>query len=439
MIKLRTLLRKGLKRVAGGMEKSQSAGELAQDFLSHLNAWMQCREVEECLRSPTRLKSAACKVFESLGRGLRSDFAELIGQIKTRALSNEELLQHEDGFIDDISHQHLDPSCLDALITLEKAALRIGLLRLASECRETLHLNIRDQLRVSCHRLCDRMVVDLQSVTAFREYLSISEIPERDRRDLVSYLRLIDLEYTGDTPRESVEQDNEMPEFKELIRGKEVAVVGPGVPSLPNGSEIDSFDLVVILGYIGRERLPTANICGSRADLSYYGDFNATQYSTLPEYSAALAELRVASFKSPAHKDRAPLSVDRKRLFERPSRWLAGTPFMAQNAIYDLALHAPKRLKLLNTDLFSSSLTHHDLYQEVPTCKSTLWWPTFLAGFSRHNLISNFRFTRALYEANRLEADRDLATVLQMKQKCFLERVQKFRVLQPREAWLLQS
>lgn len=436
------ILKRSLRRFIKSNQKESPSESLIPSFFRRLNSWIGCEDRQTAAQEPSLITDDLPLVLPGFPRDLQSRMSKIIEEVKTSALSNHELLAIEDDLIEQVSTESLHFDTDVGLAQLERIALYTGLLRLAGRCRQRLHRSVRCQIQAEPSSLVDELVVDLHSISTYREYARSAGRPDHLVAEVISYMKLIDpIGKTQNTTEPVVKNGKYDGHYRSFVQGKEVAVVGPGVPTSENGEEIDSFEVIVVLGYIGRDRLPNQKVCGSKVDVSYYGDGNATRYRPLPAYGLALNELSFACFKSEDHKNCAPLAEHRKRLFFRPRHWFLGSPFMAQNAIYDLILHSPRCVKLFNTNLYCSSHPHHEFYRMAKPNEKlprSLWVPVGPRGFGHHNLISNFRFSQGLYRTGALQADSDLKVVLEMGLDAFLAAVQHHQVIEPRSVWLAQ-
>ena len=63
--------------------------------------------------------------------------------------------------------------------------------------------------------------------------------------------------------------------YEQLIKDKSVAIVGPGSPHGNYGAEIDGFDTVIRIKFIGNEVLDNSNYHGTRTDVSFISAISA--------------------------------------------------------------------------------------------------------------------------------------------------------------------
>jgi hypothetical protein len=227
--------------------------------------------------------------------------------------------------------------------------------------------------------------------------------------------------------------------YFDYIIGKSVAIVGPSPVSNKQGEEIDSYDIVIRLGYKGHEQLPNPVIFGSKTDISYYSNGNARNY-IVNKRSHFLKDLKWAVFKSQEYLNHADeIKLDRRRCFFKNKFYFCGSPTMMQNSTFDILHFKPKKVKLFNLNFNLSKKTHYKSYhpsknlKHVASKKKYLkLWPEQIIntlGLAHHDFVSQIHFIRNLLQNKRIEVDDECGKVLNMSNRDYLREMEKIHIL----------
>lgn len=209
-------------------------------------------------------------------------------------------------------------------------------------------------------------------------------------------------------------QDSRM---SSLVRGRKVALVGSAVPQEELGQLIDSYDVVVRVGYDQEEVAQNQAALGRRTDILYCS----------PE------ELRRSSKSLAADVERGNLSLvvapaRGLTASQRESEWLRpadrefslqfhGEPLALQRAVYDLLQFKPAEICLLNTDLFLSSFAEGYRERREPAAPGTLLNTLLI----QRDLKFGFTFLKTLWTAGKIVASGRAREVLALSPDEFVQ------------------
>jgi len=216
-------------------------------------------------------------------------------------------------------------------------------------------------------------------------------------------------------------------EFHKMVKGKNIAVLGPAVGAIDPQEIKREFDLIVCVNYRGKEFLnEDIRECG--VDISYYNELyrlNASDSETFStdEEPLFFRDLKMAVFKN------LDCDFQKKMQSERRCRKLLGTERtlmfqgfcnMIQNILLDLSRFAPARIKVFNTTLFLADVSKRyrknymtNKFIQQFTNQSTIQAYKYQV-MAMHNLTSNYELTKCWYDAGYFEADDDLIKVLSL-------------------------
>lgn len=229
--------------------------------------------------------------------------------------------------------------------------------------------------------------------------------------------------YFGDLASFRSGMDRDVPAFqdyrRELVQGKSIAIVAPVDVGLDNGSEIDSFDVVIRFNYRGLEGYDTRRF-GSRTDISMLiqkdlpkGEIDQRQVERLNtlklllvDNSASLANPTIRAVSSPVH-----LRYPTADAFTNP--FVKGSANAAQRALMDWLRFSPSRVKVFNANFFCENRT-------VPVYRKANY---AALDFVRHDPVSNFVIVKRLFEFGVIEADEVLGSILRMTPTQYISRL----------------
>lgn len=190
--------------------------------------------------------------------------------------------------------------------------------------------------------------------------------------------------------------------FLSLIKGKSVAIVGPATNRFDIKDELESFDLVVRINrFTNVERFST----GSRVNIIYVNEESAKKVKT---------ELIDNGKHWIVHKG---INPDSESATSRQMNFcpylLSGFALNGINAIYDILLYQPIRLKVFNMDLYIS----YDSYEDKE--RNALLRGDTLKRLIDHDLIAHHEFLNYLYKAKIIETDITLGNIVTLSAEDF--------------------
>ncbi len=349
--------------------------------------------------------------FSDFDDAIQRSLCESLAGVVLRTISPDEYIQRQDFLISKIIE--ID-SMLFSVLTwsdLFIASMRMGHFRLGLLARKKIKEHMYASKEKSSLACLAALAVEDGNLTLIEEVLDKNKF-FKDNRVILTVA-----DYENNLHLNNISSNIRNNPYYDFINGSKIALVGPGVNEFNNGRIIDNFDRVVILGYRGNEGRADPSVSGSRVDASYYGNGSASKFLNSEIVEKLGDELKFASFKTGKNRKLFKKYSVNTRVFFR-NTFVNGSPMMAQNAIFDILLHNPANLTIFNTDLYSSSKTHHSTYTDVSTYKinkGNKLWPFHAfgtAGFSHHDIFSNFIYTKNKFLKNTIAVDKGLNDVL---------------------------
>jgi hypothetical protein len=204
-------------------------------------------------------------------------------------------------------------------------------------------------------------------------------------------------------------------EFIDYIKSKSVAIVGPTEPMNDLGKEIDQFDIVIRLSYLGKEHSVLDSLkFGSKTSISYFSAhlrFFENEVKQLPN------EINYVCVTLPKF---APTVLDYpniRKTFKFETCFI-GKPNLIQSVLFDILFCKPSKIKVFCSNLFLTKKTYSDSYPSTAMLNK-------LAGggahrglnsltFMNHDPINNFLIMKRFFESGLMEADEELTAVLNL-------------------------
>jgi hypothetical protein len=199
-------------------------------------------------------------------------------------------------------------------------------------------------------------------------------------------------------------------EFRMLVESKSIAIVGPAAMNCKNGDEIDSFDLVYRINFpLDRISDSESKINGSRTDILF---LNSKVGGSFGENQKKYHRNIFMVCKVKGHPKEI-MKTHRARHVIRNNYFLRDAPNSIQYILYDILLFKPRSVKLFNVNLYASGVPYNTIYasnrQKFINSLSKFEYNRL---FLNHDVVSNFYFTKVLYNLNYLAADDDTSRVL---------------------------
>ena len=222
--------------------------------------------------------------------------------------------------------------------------------------------------------------------------------------------------------------------FRDLITSKAVAIVGTGSPQNNYGAEIEGFDTVIRIKFIGKEVLDRKGFHGSRTDISWIGGINAVK---LQEDSLRddLENLRLIMSNSTEVQSIGSVPVfvveDDDVLYRTPTT-------SGIRAVKEVIRFLPAKVKVFGFDFYSTSTPYSKEMTEFfensswkfghPNDMSKFGFYFQYArarDFSVHDPISNFCFAQNLYKAGLFDIEPYGKSILELTPYQYVERLEE--------------
>ncbi len=194
-------------------------------------------------------------------------------------------------------------------------------------------------------------------------------------------------------------------EFRKLISGRTVAIVGPLPNGLCCGKEIDSYDVVVRPNFLGGDDdVERSSHLGSRTDISYFNGVASRMLASDMEEALMAQRLRMVVMRPFTFRQDKRWIARQGDLRYNPNEsnaYLRARSFGVQRIIHDVLRYQPREVKVFNIDLFVSSLAYKTGYRASELL--TDLDPFYLG--SGHDYRSDFMFTKRMRETSLVAFD----------------------------------
>lgn len=216
-----------------------------------------------------------------------------------------------------------------------------------------------------------------------------------------------------------------------FLTGKSVAVVGPAETGRDQGEEIDRFDHVLRIGFVGLQSIPASG--GARTSGAFYADhkIDALLGGTIPEGFRDLEMFVLATAK---YREQLKLwgipDEAMEEAAEMGQLFFYTKPNAVQHLVWSCLLNGAGRLKMFNSNLFLSQKYPDGYLQKTEYCAKgpEMDAPEYLRNWCHsfafhHNPRAQFSFLQRLVEAQVIEVDTELSGVLEMDAKTYIARL----------------
>lgn len=206
-----------------------------------------------------------------------------------------------------------------------------------------------------------------------------------------------------------------------VIGGRSVAIVGPS-RGRENQAEIDSFDVVIRIGYSGPESLP-ANT-GQRCDASFYAIHKIESMVESGSYES-LRGLKLAVLLPGKERDyyhemllKGGISPGSIAMAVAPQFSISSANALVAT-LYNCVLCRPNRIKVFNADLFLSKAYPSGYIANKRTVRNQGSWSYEEKGMCKsfslnHNPAEQLELYKHYYFRKEVEVDARLAEILEM-------------------------
>ena len=206
--------------------------------------------------------------------------------------------------------------------------------------------------------------------------------------------------------------------FDELIRGRRVAIVGPGQSDLESGAEIDDHDVVIRTKFVSNQLDDHATMAGTRTDVSYYALGSAQFLRADITEALEAGALQMAVFRTATYAADPPHLVRPGDVRYVPSEFTAGlraSQFAVQRIFYDLLRYRPASIKVFNIDFFLSPDSYRPGYLAEYANEAEQQGFVKVLGAFGHDFLADFRFTRSMHQYGFLDVDANIERILDLE------------------------
>jgi|AntDeeMetagen681_2_1112603.scaffolds.fasta_scaffold00001_399 hypothetical protein len=214
------------------------------------------------------------------------------------------------------------------------------------------------------------------------------------------------------------------------IEGKSIALVGPSIGN-NNSEEIDSFDLVLRIGYVGPDSLPEGG--GERCDIAYYQEHKVRGIKGSGKYEPVKSlDLVLLPLQRGTNSDKEflkSIGVKEEAIAELGAlKFYFGSANALVKVLYHVLLCEPRRVKVFNTDLFLSKVYPKGYIGNKTRLTDTGGWRYEDEGMcrsfaSKHNPLEQLIFYKELYRQGYFEADSILHEIINMSRESYCDRL----------------
>jgi hypothetical protein len=206
-------------------------------------------------------------------------------------------------------------------------------------------------------------------------------------------------------------------DFNRLINGKRVAIVGAADSKIPNGQQIDGFDVVIRTNFVqDRMSREQESIYGRKTSITYlntpfYLDHNS-QYQRALERAEKEGVMICAM--SDVYRDicRKKASVPSREFIRYPGVY-RGTVFMVTSIVIDIMKYHPASITVYASDFFTGSKTHRPGYVQYGNYSQLM---------TLDDPLRNFEFAGKVFRAFSVESDTVLNSVMKLSRAEYISR-----------------
>jgi hypothetical protein len=317
-----------------------------------------------------------------------------------------------------INHsKDLDPLSLpcEKWLALFYICIRHGMLRNAYFLREKARdcIFLIAQETNNSHDLVKAFRASINEGDFTHAYQFLNNVKENDpdslfSKELEAYNNLLTGNKVEFQKEKAIQFTSIDKKFWNLIKDKTVAVVGPAPSGQPYGDEIDSFEIVIRMGYMGPESMPDRSEFGKTVNVSYYGEAISEKIDIIN--TDFLNKLDFSVFKTTKYCFQKDLIRREKgRISMKNSNFFYGSPLEANRILYDLLHFQPHKIKLFKSNFYHSNNIYYAGFKPEIFSLNKIFY-----GFAHHDILSNLNFTRIIRNNGLIEADRDCHNVLDL-------------------------
>lgn len=213
------------------------------------------------------------------------------------------------------------------------------------------------------------------------------------------------------------------PVFRDYLRGKSVAIVGPAASAVLAGEEIEKCDVIVRPNYL--RPVPEADQArsGRRTHISFYANGTikrARVEEPQNQLAGLLPDLDWAILKKANVQLHEDLKKTGKMLVGALDDFMFhGSPNILPFAAHTLLCYGPSKLKVFNSNFFFSRTPYAAYYRQMPS--EIAMHNRLMGSMAAHDCISQIHFMDNLQQAGLVELNAESLEVIAMGQDAYLE------------------
>lgn len=152
--------------------------------------------------------------------------------------------------------------------------------------------------------------------------------------------------------------------FREYLRGKSVAVVGPAPTESTDGAEIDSFDVVARINWRGIESLKELDEFGQHTNISLHNAHTARLFP-IKKQLVIVKKLDYLLTRRPnlVHSLQSPQASKIRIISEYPASFYKSLNSVPA-VVFDLLLHGADNIKVFKINFYLSERHHFEAYRD---------------------------------------------------------------------------
>ena len=211
--------------------------------------------------------------------------------------------------------------------------------------------------------------------------------------------------------------------FREMINGRSVAIVGPGLSDEASGAEIDGHDVVIRTKFTKEQLTEYTTMAGSRTDVSYYALGSARFLRDEISDAISSGDLQMAVFRTATYSPDPPHLVRPGDVRYVPSEYTAGfraSQFAIQRIFYDIIRYRPSSVKVFNIDFFLSPDAYRPGYLAEYANQAVREGYLKVLGSFGHDFLADFEFTKAMFQHGRLDGDERIRQIMALTPEQYL-------------------
>lgn len=208
--------------------------------------------------------------------------------------------------------------------------------------------------------------------------------------------------------------------FKNYIKGKKIAIVGPKKSNNERGKIIDNYDIVVRTNFFKNSNKPY-KLYGKKTSITYYNSYRvSSRIEKILEVRNALDWLIFKSEKDLLKVKVKDSNFDTKARVSNIPRnsFFFSYPMGPQIIVHDLLHFQPLKIKLFHFDFYYSA-GYNKAYKDFGTSKNHI-----ANSLREHGGIDCFLFLKKLYENKFIEIDKATCS-LKLPIKKYIEGIDK--------------